>query len=131
VMRVAFGAQREYLTRVCMQGAGKTSRAAGGGVNGVPPWQSIVEEGFMATLSGSEHGQVYGAGIYFAKDLALAHKYAAHAAHCSQAHGGAGGQKDADEQPLIVFLCRIVKGVYTGACTCDDGALRRAHGRAC
>lgn len=102
-----------------MQGPGKTSSGAGGGVNGVLPWQSIAEEGFMATLSGSGHGQVYGAGIYFAKDLALAHKYAAHAARHSQAHGGAGGQNDADdEQPLIVFLCRIVKGVYTGAYTC-------------
>ena len=100
-----------------MQGPGKTSSGAGGGANGVPPWQSIAEEGFVATLSGSDHGRVYGAGIYFARDLVLAHKYAAYAAHRSQPHAGAGGQKDADEQPLIVFLCRIVKGVYTGAYT--------------
>ena len=99
-----------------MQGSGVEKSSAGGGVNGVPPWQSIVEEGFVATLSGSDHGRVYGAGIYFARDLALAHKYAGYAAHCAQAHAG-GGQKDADEQPLIVFLSRIVKGVYTGACT--------------
>jgi hypothetical protein len=95
-----------------MQGSG-----AGGGVNGVPPWQSIAEEGFVATLSGSDHGRMFGAGIYFARDLVLAHKYAAYAAHRLQAHAGAGGQKDADEQPLLVFLSRIVKGVYTGACT--------------
>lgn len=71
----------------------------------------------MATLSGSDHGRVFGAGIYFARDLVLAHKYAAYAKHRSQAHAGAGGQKDADEQPLLVFLSRIVKGVYTGAYT--------------
>ena len=99
-----------------MQGSGVQKSGTGGSVNGVPPWQSIAEEGFVATLSGSDHGQVYGAGIYFARDLALAHKYAGYAAHRAQAHAG-GGQKDADEQPLIVFLSRIVKGVYTGTCT--------------
>jgi hypothetical protein len=72
----------------------------------------------VATLSGSDHGRVYGAGIYFARDLLLAHKYAAHAAHRLEADARAGAQKDADEQPLLVFLCRIVKGVYTGLCTC-------------
>ena len=44
------------------------------------PWESIVEEGFQATLAGSDNGKVYGAGIYFAKDSALAHKYAVHSA---------------------------------------------------
>lgn len=106
------------MTRVRMQGPCVQKSSAGDGCNGVPPWQSIAEEGFVATLSGSDHGRVYGAGIYFARDLMLAHKYAAYAAHRAQAHVGARGQKDADEQPLLVFLSRIVKGVYTGTYTC-------------
>jgi hypothetical protein len=115
-MFVCRAVQREKrLTCVCMQGSSVLKNGTGGGVHGAPPWQSIAEEGFMATLTGSDNGRVYGAGIYFARDFALAHKYAAFAAYRSQAHAGAGGHKDTDEQPFLVFLSRIVKGVYTGA----------------
>ena len=83
------------------------------------PWESIVEEGFQATLAGSDNGKVYGAGIYFAKDSALAHKYAVHSARRLQSgvrsRAGTGGEQgNGEEEPLRVFLSRIVAGVYTG-----------------
>ena len=83
------------------------------------PFESIVEEGFQATLAGSDNGKVYGAGIYFAKDSALAHKYAVHSARRLQSSarsraGTCGKQGNVDEEPLRVFLSRIVTGVYTG-----------------
>jgi hypothetical protein len=86
------------------------------------PWESIVEEGFQATLAGSDNGKVYGAGIYFAKDASLAHKYAVTAMRSSQANrplpAAAPVQRDDDreqKEPLRMFLSRIVTGVYTGA----------------
>ena len=99
------------------------------------PWESIVEEGFQATLAGSDNGKVYGAGIYFAKDASLAHKYAVKAMRSSQANGplaaGAPVQLDGNSEqkaPLRMFLSCIVTGVYTGAyqriCTDTRGLAR-------
>lgn len=86
------------------------------------PYESIVEEGFQATLAGSDNGKVYGAGIYFAKDASLAHKYAVNAMRSSQANGplaaGAPVERDGNSEqkaPLRMFLSRIVTGIYTGA----------------
>ena len=71
------------------------------------PWESIVQEGFQATLAGSENGKVFGAGINFARDSSLAHKYAVNSARRSQS-----GKNE--QETLRVFLSRIVTGVYTG-----------------
>jgi hypothetical protein len=66
------------------------------------PWESIVEEGFQATLAGSDNGRVFGAGVYFAHDALLSHRYALQSAK-------------ADPGPLRMFLSRIVTGISTGA----------------
>ncbi len=66
-----------------------------------------MQEGFQATLAGSENGKVYGAGINFARDSSLAHKYAVNSARRSQSG-------NPEQEPLRVFLSRIVTGVYTG-----------------
>ena len=71
------------------------------------PWESIVQEGFQATLAGSENGKVFGAGINFARDSSLAHKYAVNSARRSQSGNN-------EQETLRVFLSRIVTGVYTG-----------------
>ena len=111
------------------------------------PWESIVEEGFQATLAGSDNGKVFGAGVYFATDAALAHKYALKSAYRGRSSLSAGSGTGR-EQPLRVFLSRIVTGIYTGmrltdartatrtctrSCTCtpaDICALTQTHSRA-
>jgi hypothetical protein len=105
-----------------MQGNLKAAVHIGNPLCQAAPWESIVEEGFQATLAGSDNGKVYGAGIYFAKDASLAHKYAVTAMRSSQANrplaAAAPVQRGGDseqEQPLRVFLSSIVTGVYTGA----------------
>lgn len=78
------------------------------------PWESIIEEGFQATLAGTGNGKVHGAGIYFAKDSALAHKYAVHSKRSYEASRPACAREGEQEEPLRMFLSRIVTGVYTG-----------------
>ena len=102
------------------------------------PWQSIVEEGFQATLAGTGNGKVHGAGIYFAKDSALAHKYAVHSKRLYEQsrppRAGAAGQQEGEgekEEPLRMFLSRIVTGVYTGASWCAYTDTERKWRLAC
>jgi len=76
------------------------------------PWECIVEEGFHASLAGSENGSVYGAGIYFAKDAALSHQYAQKTAYMAASRQGhASGHASGKE--CRVFLTRIATGMYT------------------
>jgi hypothetical protein len=87
---------------------GRSSAPAARGPSGAlpaaraAPWESIVEEGFQATLAGSDNGRVFGAGVYFAHDALLSHRYALQSAK-------------ADPGPLRMFLSRIVTGISTGA----------------
>jgi len=67
---------------------------------GVDALQSIVEEGFQATFSGSNNGDLYGAGIYFATSAALADAYAKTKTSSGQCK---------------MFLARIVPGDPCGA----------------
>jgi hypothetical protein len=84
------------------------------------PWESIVEEGFQATLAGSDNGKVFGAGVYFATDAALAHKYALNSFYRGRSSLSAGSGTGREQvntactTPLRVFLSRIVTGIYTG-----------------
>ena len=53
-------------------GARGQANSAGHGDSAVAaPWESIVEEGFQATLAGHENGRVYGAGAIFEQDQDL------------------------------------------------------------
>jgi hypothetical protein len=91
------------------QGHGEAQHAA--------PWESIVEEGFQATLAGSDNGRAVGSGVYFAKEAALSHKYALASASRRECPSSA----KSSVKPLRMFLSRIVTGVYTGA-PCARGA---------
>ena len=91
------------------QGHGEAQHAA--------PWESIVEEGFQATLAGSDNGRAFGSGVYFARDAALSHKYALASASRRECPSSA----KSSVKPLRMFLSRIVTGVYTGA-LCARGA---------
>jgi hypothetical protein len=62
--------------------------------------QCIVEEGFQATFSGSSHGEIYGAGIYFATSARLADTYA---------------KTKTSNGQCKMFLARIVPGDPCGA----------------
>jgi hypothetical protein len=84
------------------QGHGEAQHAA--------PWESIVEEGFQATLAGSDNGKAFGSGVYFAKEAALSHKYALASASRRECPSSA----KSSVKPLRMFLSRIVTGVYTG-----------------
>ena len=84
------------------------SRAPPGAARAAP-WESIVEEGFQATLAGSDNGRVFGAGVYFAHDALLSPRYALQSA---KAVGPSGAP---DPGPLRMFLSRIVTGISTGA----------------
>ena len=76
------------------------------------PWECIVEEGYHATLAGSENGRTYGAGIYFAKDAAQSDRYAQKAARtAARMQGHASGHES--EKVCRIFLTRIVTGMYT------------------
>jgi hypothetical protein len=87
------------------------------------PWESIVEEGFQATLAGSENGKAYGAGIYFARDAAYSDQYARRTTILQRQAASPGGGQHAlafsggtlcEAQNLCrVFLTRIVTGIYT------------------
>jgi hypothetical protein len=76
------------------------------------PWECIVEEGFHASLAGSENGSVYGAGIYFAKDAALSHQYAQKTAYMAASRQG-HASRHASEKVCRVFLTRIATGLFT------------------
>lgn len=67
---------------------------------GVDALQCIVEEGFQATFSGSSNGDLYGTGIYFATNAALADSYT---------------ETKASNQQCKMFLARIVPGDLCGA----------------
>ena len=103
------------------------SSSAPPGAARAAPWESIVEEGFQATLAGSDNGRVFGAGVYFAHDALLSHRYALQSA---KAVGPSGAP---DPGPLRMFLSRIVTGISTGARGLSEkkdhlpGAARRAH----
>ena len=95
------------------------------------PWESIVEEGFQATLAGSDNGKVFGAGVYFATDAALAHKYALNSAYRGRSSLSAGASTGREQgnmactTTLRVFLSRIVTGIYTGMCLPDTRTATR------
>jgi|LauGreDrversion2_6_1035139.scaffolds.fasta_scaffold08210_3 hypothetical protein len=95
------------------QGHGEAQHAA--------PWESIVEEGFQATLAGSDNGSAFGSGVYFARDAALSHKYALASASRRECPSSA----KSSVKPLRMFLSRIVTGVYTGALVVHTLALHR------
>ena len=111
------------------QGCGRSSGRAGSswqqpmlpGPGGVEqsnlcacPWESIVEEGFQATLAGSENGKAYGAGIYFARDSVYSDRYAQKAAMQASACPSSGSGQHPGAQDLCrVFLSRIITGCYT------------------
>ena len=90
------------LIMLMSQGHGEAQHAA--------PWESIVEEGFQATLAGSDNGSAFGSGVYFARDAALSHKYALASASCREYPSSA----KSSVKPLRMFLSRIVTVVYTG-----------------
>jgi len=100
------------VTMLMSQGHGEAQHAA--------PWESIVEEGFQATLAGSDNGRAFGSGVYFAKDAALSHKYALTSASRRECPSSA----TSSVKPLRMFLSRIVTGVYTGT-------LRARHAHTC
>ena len=85
------------------------------------PWECIVEEGFQATLAGSQNGRAFGAGIYFAKDASMANDYAKRACFRRQHHtpfpanaSARGVPEDSNrEHTCRMFLTRIVTGVFT------------------
>ena len=86
------------------QGGGEAQHAA--------PWESIIEEGFQATLAGSDNGTVFGSGVYFAKYAALSHKYALAGASRREHPASA----TSSVKPLRMFLSRIVTGIYGSLC---------------
>jgi hypothetical protein len=95
------------------QGHGEAQHAA--------PWESIVEEGFQATLAGSDNGRAFGSDVYFAKEAALSHKYALASASRRECPSSA----KSSVKPLRMFLSRIVTDVYTGALVVHTLALHR------
>ena len=75
-----------------------------------------MEEGFQATLAGSENGKAYGSGIYFARDAVYSDRYAQKTAALLQdaAAKSINGSGQTGEGKLCrIFLTRIVTGIYT------------------
>lgn len=76
-------------------------------VQGTDALQSIIEEGFQATFSGSNNGDVHGAGIYFATEAVLADMYV---------------QAETPDAPRKIIMARIVPGTQCGALECVHAA---------